>query len=226
MTTTAPDVDRAGGFRILRVHKDAPARAASGGGSPVGRAEAWVRSHGTQAGAGAVAAVVAVALFLRHKAAAGGTASATSKDPGTGVDLAGVTTPNTQASDIENWVQDALNAQQAAVDAALANPAAPAAPTTPDPAPKPVPTPVAAHFIFGAAAKGLKYVRNTATRGIYQVQPDGTKYKLTPAQYASLGKPKFTDYYDATYVKPPPKPKPKPVPKRPAKGQYGPLAKK
>lgn len=65
------------------------------------------------------------------------------------------------------------------------------------------------HFIYGAAAKGLKYIRNRATGAFYQVQPNGSLYKLNPVQYAELGNPHASASFGAAKKKPTPKPKPK-----------------
>lgn len=170
---------------------------------PVSPAKAWARGHRMQAAGGAVAAVAAVALWRKHKAAT----TASTNPAAAGVDAAGVSTPNTQASDIENWVQDALNSQQSAVNAALAAPGPPAGPAAPP------------HFIYGALAEGLKYVRDNATGWVYQVNPDGSMYHVGAQQYAALGKPAVVAYgvTPKPKAKPPPpklhpvsKPKPKP----------------
>lgn len=60
------------------------------------------------------------------------------------------------------------------------------------------------HFLFGAAAKGLKFLRNRRTGAILEVNPNGTLYKLTHRQYILLGKPTTIDYGR--------KPKPAPSP--------------
>lgn len=51
-----------------------------------------------------------------------------------------------------------------------------------------------ARFLFGAAARGLRYTRDRATGRIYQVNPNGRPYALTRYQYAALGMPKYSEY--------------------------------
>lgn len=91
--------------------------------TPAGAA-AWVRTHRTQAIAGAVGAVALLALYMRHRAASSNSLPA---------DTVGVA-PDTTATDLENWVQDALSGENNYLAAQLA------ASQTP-PAPKPA-TPV------------------------------------------------------------------------------------
>lgn len=64
-----------------------------------------------------------------------------------------------------------------------------------------------AHVLFGAAARGLRYVRNLTTGAIYQVNPNGKLAYLSAANYAELGNPKYTSFHG-----------PKPPPPRPPHG--------
>lgn len=50
------------------------------------------------------------------------------------------------------------------------------------------------HYLFGAAAKGLTYLRNLATGAVYQINPNGRAFKLNRRQYAALGKPTAITY--------------------------------
>lgn len=178
------------GVKVFRVNRAAPA-ASSGG------AEDWVRSHRAEAAASVVGLVVAFALYRRHIANSAGTGvGAAAAIAGTnGTDIAGLTAPNTSTSDIENWVQDALNSQSAAINAQLSTPTNPPAPTPAAPAPKP------GTFWYGPAAAGLKYIFNPNAYGkgkgqVYQVQPTDSGgvsfYALNNQQFAALGHPAYT----------------------------------
>lgn len=181
------------GVHIFRVNRGA---APAGGNSG---ADAWLRAHRLEAGATVVGLVAAYALYRRHVAntAAGvGTAASIAGTSQSGTDnIAGLTAPDTSTSDVENWVQDALNSQSSAISAQLA---ASAAPTPPTPA---APAPAVGSFWYGPAAAGLKYIYNPNAYGkgkgqVYQVQPTSTGgvdfFALNNSQYAALDHPTYT----------------------------------
>lgn len=104
---------------------------------PPGRLQAWAMTHQPQAAAAAGGLVVVVlALRARAKRSAGGSSAPavgdTAATAGTaGTYTAGLVAPNTSTSDIENYMQDQLNALQSSVDAQLS--AAANQPTEPAP---------------------------------------------------------------------------------------------
>lgn len=99
---------------------------------PPGKISAWVQTHKPEAGAaGGGLLLVAFAIYRRRAAAAAGDTSSAadaSTDPG---QTAGIVSPDTSADDEANSYQDGLDQLQSAIDTALANPTAPAAPKAP-----------------------------------------------------------------------------------------------
>lgn len=180
----------------------------------------WAKTHkNTALGIGAVGTVGGFALYQRHKTSAattGDAGTATSSTDGTSTSgyaygTAGLTgTPDTSGTDIQNAVQDQLNAALDAIGQSGSSSASSTDPST-------------AQFYFGAAAQGLRYLRDRATGAVYQVGPTGVAYHVSPIQYAELNRPAYTDYGTAPKPKPKavakpqaapkaaPKPKPKPV---------------
>lgn len=140
--------------RVYRVNP-APPSGGNGGGRPSSSLTAWFATHRLQAALGAAGVVGAYALYRKHVAnntgATGtGTTAAQAGTNGTdinglnGTSIAGLVSPNTSATDIENAVQDQINAMQSSVDAQLAAFSPPPAPTPPTPSPPAAtPTPAA-----------------------------------------------------------------------------------
>ena len=56
------------------------------------------------------------------------------------------------------------------------------------------PTSAPARFLYGPAARGLRYIRNAANGAIYQINPNGKAFHLTAQQYAELGRPAAVNY--------------------------------
>lgn len=143
----------------------------------------WLRSHRKQAGAGAaVAAVVLFALYRRHvDAGAGDTSNTVAAAAGSGTlaadNTAGLSgTPNTSDDDVENWLQDSLNAMQGQINGQLANPTAPAAPATPTAAQK-----------LTSTLQALTFVRDPKSDAIYEVDPiTGKQTHVSSAQWSAI----------------------------------------
>lgn len=106
-----------------------------GNSSPPSGASAWVQTHKPQAaGAAAVVAVAGFALYRRaHPTAADAATAAAAVSP----DVAGLSSPDTSATDIQNAVQGQINDALTAINGQLNKPAPPAPPAAPPPAPKP-----------------------------------------------------------------------------------------
>lgn len=155
----------------------------------------WVKAHPKPVAGGTAAALVAIYALYRRKAAASSgtsanTVAATGTNPGTAGTsaVAGLSgTPDTETSDIENWVQDQLNSLETGQPASTAT----------VPAVTPAATPP-----IGFTLGNLKVVRNDATGGISQVESDGSLVSLTPAQFAELGNPVKSEIH---YNQPPAK---------------------
>lgn len=162
-------------------------------------------------------------LSLKAKPAASTADSSTQTDPtGQGIDYAAGATPGQSyagdggASDGFSAYLGNLTDTLGQIESSLATQTANQGTGTATPSPfdttnmnqswaaEPASTP--ARFLFGKAAAGLKYIRNATTGAIYQVNPNGKGYHLTPAQWAALGKPKYTNY-DVPKPKPPAKKK-------------------
>lgn len=108
----------------------------------------WVTTHKAAAGAAAAGLVAGLALLRKHMASSSSTTTSTGNTTGSGSlgtaadgsTIAGLTaSPDTSTTDIENWVQDQLNAMQQQINSATQAPPAPP-PPAPKPTPKPTPT--------------------------------------------------------------------------------------
>lgn len=113
------------GVHVFRVH-----RAQQAAGNAAGGASAWVSSHKQILAGGA--AVVGVGLFALHQR---NTSAGTAATPAAQAGLTAA--PGTTGTDIETWVQDALNAQNAELNRALRQRKKPKNPKTPPPVPRP-----------------------------------------------------------------------------------------
>lgn len=206
--------------RPLRLERVAPATPAA----PSSAAAQWIATH-KPAAAGAAAAVLVVGLALRSRAGGQGAAGANdgtgnASTPGALTSTAGLSgTPDTSATDIENWVQDALNASNAAVNAQLAagaaapTPTPPAAPSGPTPAPRPG----AGRWLIH---KGDTLARiATAVYGRSDAPYESALRRANPilASYPATSRLDWLAGHTLTVPKPPAAPVRKPTPSKPAK---------
>ncbi len=152
----------------------------------------WAKTHTAQAaGAGGVGLVALLALYQRHKAATSktspNTVAATGTSPGTTgtsavAGLSGL--PNTQSTDIENWVNDQLNAFEQNQNAAAAG----------TPTPTPTPTPAASAVSWNVPYVTGDVYQDNAIANSSEVAGAFNAYKATG--YSSLA---AQQQYQQTY---------------------------